>query len=368
MRIAFVHDYLTQYGGAERVLDVLYSTYADNPRHVYTSIVAPDELPPHMRDWPITTSPLTRLPFSNKTHRAWLPLYPRIFRNLGQTITDANVVVADSSAWSHHAHPPGNIPFVVYCHSPARFLHGDQQYLDASSIPFPLDRGIRTLFDRLRAQDVEAAQKPDRIIANSAAVEQRIRRVWNRESTVIHPPVLTARFHTSTALEPEPWFLVVSRLVPHKWVDRAIRASNRTGLPLRIIGTGRAEQSLRRIAGSQVAFRGMRPDAEVITDMQRCQALILPGIEDFGMTAVEAQAAGRPVIAACGGGALETVQDGETGLLVPVGDEDALAEAMHAAISRTWNRQAVMSKADQFDVRHFQRRMRSVVDDLAGDS
>jgi glycosyltransferase involved in cell wall biosynthesis len=363
LRIALVHDYLTQYGGAERVLDVLYATYADSPRQVYTSFYVPQQLPPPMRQWPVTTSALARVPFAARTHRAWLPLYPRIFRRLGKCI-DANVVIADTSAWAHHAAPPSGTPFIVYCHSPARFLHGDEHYLEAADMPAPLGWLSTHLFAWLRHQDVAAAQVPDRIIANSAAVQRRIRDVWHRDAEIIHPPIDTQQFRPTMEKPVQPWFLVVSRLVPHKWIDRAIRASNRSGLPLRIIGTGRAERSLKRIAGPQVEFMGALADQYVVDAMQQCQALLLPGVEDFGMTAVEVQAAGRPAIAAAGGGALETVVDGETGVLVPVGDIDALAEAMRRVSSRPWDTEAIQRHADRFDLRHFQARIRGVVDQV----
>jgi glycosyltransferase involved in cell wall biosynthesis len=319
-----------------------------------------------MRDWPVTASAVSRLPLASRTHRAWLPLYPWIFRHLGASITDADIVIADTSAWAHHARPPAGTPFLVYCHSPARFLHGDEHYLEAVSVPQPLQRVASPLFAHLRQLDVAAAQHPDRIVANSNAVRDRIREVWGREAEVIHPPIATDRFRPEAPLEIEPWFLVVSRLVPHKWIDRAIEASNLANLPLRIIGTGRAEQALRAIAGPQVEFLGQLPDREVVAAMQRCQALILPGVEDFGMTAVEDQAAGRPVIAAADGGALETVVDGETGFLVPVGDVEALAAAMHAAVGRQWHSCAIRENADTFDIRHFRHQIRAVVDEMTG--
>ena len=364
MRIAFVHDYLTQYGGAERVLEALYTTFADNPRHVYTSVFAPDRLPAHMRDWPITRSPASDVPLLGRAHRFWLPLYPTIFRRLGASITDADFVIADSSAWSHHAAPAADVPFVVYCHSPARFLYGDAEYLDAQPLSRLLGRLSEPMFAWLRRQDRAAAQRPDRILANSAAVRDRIQRVWGREADVVHPPTDTTRFRPKTPPNVQPWFLVVSRLVPHKWIDRAIAASNETGLPLHVIGTGRAERSLRAAAGPQVTFRGQVPDREVVAAMQQCQALILPGTEDFGLTAVEAQAAGRPVIAASGGGALETVRHGETGLLVPVGDVGALAAAMREVTRRTWDSNAIMAHAEQFDVCHFEQRIRAIVGEM----
>jgi glycosyltransferase involved in cell wall biosynthesis len=364
MRIAFVHDYLTQLGGAERVLEELYTTFADNPRHVYTSVVAPDRLPARMREWPITASPVNEIPLAGRAHRLWLPFYPAIFRRLGASITDADIVIADSSAWAHHAAPAGDIPFLVYCHSPARFLYGDEQYLEANPVTSLAGRVASPLFARLRRQDRVAAQRPDRIVANSAAVRDRIRRVWGRDAEIVHPPTDTARFRPESPPVVQPWFLVVSRLVPHKWIDRAIEASNRTGLPLRIIGTGRADRSLRDLAGPQVEFMGPLPDQHVVAAMQQSQALILPGIEDFGLTAVEVQAAGRPVIAAAGGGALETVRHGETGLLVPVGDIEAMAEAMREVSRRAWDSAAIIAHAETFDTCHFQKAMHIIVGEM----
>ncbi len=366
MRIAFVHDYLTQHGGAERVLEALYTTFADNPRHVYTSVVVPEHLPPAMRAWPITASPASNVPVLGRAHRLWLPLYPAIFRRIGASITDADIVIADSSAWALHAAPAGDAPFLVYCHSPARFLYGDEEYLDAQPLSRVMRRLSEPVFGWLRRQDRAAAQRPDRIIANSAAVRDRIRRVWGREADIVHPPTDTTRFRPTTAVDVQPWFLVVSRLVPHKWIDRAIAASNETGLPLHVIGTGRAERSLRAAAGPQVTFRGHVPDRDVVTAMQQCRALILPGTEDFGLTAVEAQAAGRPVIAAAGGGALETVRHGETGLLAPVGDVTALAEAMRQAELTCWDRDAIMANAERFDTRHFEERMHAIIAKITG--
>lgn len=366
MRIAFVHDYLTQYGGAERVLDVLYTTFADNPRHVYTSVIVPERLPAHMRTWPITPSPASDVPLLGRAHRLWLPLYPAIFRRLGTSITGVDIVIADSSAWALHAAPTDDTPFLVYCHSPARFLYGDEEYLGAQPLSRVMRRLSEPLFGWLRRQDRAAAQTPDRIVANSAAVRDRIRRVWGREAEIVHPPTDTARFRPDTPPEVQPWFLVASRLVPHKWIDRAIAASNETGLPLHVIGTGRAERLLRAAAGPQVTFRGQVPDREVVAAMQQCRALILPGTEDFGLTAVEAQAAGRPVIAAAGGGALETVRHGETGLLVPVGDVNAMAEAMREAERICWDGEAIMAHAQLFDTRHFEERMRAIVAEMTG--
>lgn len=346
MRVALVHDYLTQYGGAERVLEVLHSRFPEAP--VLTSTFAPDHLPETFRDWTIRTSSLDRIPGVQRSHRAWIPLYPAIFAQLGRSLRDVDAVIADSSAWSHHATPKGDVPMLCYCHSPARFLHGDQQYLSAG-------RGYRAArpilqagFGPLRWLDKRAARRVTRMVANSAAVAARIRDTYGIDVSVVHPPVDVERFAPTHSLPAEDWFLVVSRLVPHKWIDRAIVAANLSGHRLKIIGEGRGRNALERIAGPSVEFLGPRPDREVVAHMQRCQALILPGVEDFGMTAVEAQAAGRPVIAARGGGALESIQEGRTGLFFDIEDDRALAVAMDAALRMSWDRSTLISHAARF--------------------
>lgn len=351
MRVALVHDYLTQYGGAERVLDVLHTRFPEAP--VLTSTYAPDQLPERFREWTIRTSPLAQVPGFRRSHRAWLPLYPAIFAQLGRSIHNVDAVIADSSAWSHHAAPRGNVPMLCYCHSPARFLHGDQHYLAASG-------GYRTAkpvlgagFAVLRRLDRRAARRVTRMVANSAAVAARIRQAYGIDAAVVHPPVDVERFAPAQSVPVEDWFLVVSRLVPHKWIDRAIRAANQSGHRVKIIGEGRGRNALERLAGPTVGFLGPLPDHEVVAHMQRCQALILPGIEDFGMTAVEAQAAGRPVIAARGGGALETIREGTSGLLFDIDDDRALASAMDRATRISWEPAILIGHAATFDRRRF---------------
>ena len=362
MRVALVHDYLTQYGGAERVLEALHHHL---PRAtVYTSLYQADQMPPSWRCWDIRASVLTRIPGANGAHRLWLPLYPLIFRQLGRRIAEADIVIADSSAWSHHTRPASGAPVICYCHSPARFLYGDDDYLRATELPRITRPLVEALFGVLRRLDRRAARKVTRYVANSQAVRARIRAAYGVDATVIHPPVDVARFRPATPVTPEDWFLVVSRLVPHKWIDRAIRACTAAGLPLKVIGDGRARTSLERIAGPTITFLGELPDAEVVDHMQRCQALIIPGVEDFGLTAVEAQAAGRPVVAAGAGGALESIVPGRTGLFFDPRDEASLIAALREAQRIDWSSEAIQCHAARFDTAHFLERMDAVIRDV----
>lgn len=363
MRVALVHDYLTQYGGAERVLEVLHSMYPD--AQVFTSLYDADHLPPDLRDWDIRTSPLAKLPGAERTHRIWTPVYPQIFRQLGRSIPrDTDIVIADSSAWSHHAAPlSADIPLISYCHSPARFLYGDRDYLGATKLG-ALRPMANAVFRALRAQDQQAARRVTHFVANSNAVQERIRNVYDRDAEVIYPPIDTERFKPHAPVTPEDWYLVVSRLVPHKWIDRAVRASTAAQVPLKVIGSGRAEAELRAMAGSTVEFLGERTDAEVVDHMQRCRALILPGVEDFGMTAVEAQAAGRPVIAAGAGGALESVIDGVTGWHFNPADEGQLVELLLR--EENWDTDRIQQHAKTFGKEAFQGKMRAAVARVTG--
>ena len=361
MRVALVHDYLTQYGGAERVLEVLHKCYPDAP--VYTSLYDPAHLPASFRHWDIRVSPLGNVPGSARTHRLWTPLYPAIFGHVGfHSVRDADIIIAGSSAWSHHTRPRQNVPVICYCHSPARFLYGDPNYLRAAKIPAPLRPVSDGLFTALRWLDRRAAGRLAHVVANSESVRERIWNDWGVDSTVIHPPIDIDRFRPEEPVDAEDWYLVVSRLVPHKWIDRAVRACTTANKRLKVIGSGRAEHALRRIAGPTVEFLGERSDAYVVDHMQRCRALILPGIEDFGMTSIEAQAAGRPVIAARGGGALETVIENVTGLLFDPGDDDELVRLLHH--EHDWDSEVIQQHTQQFGTDVFLQKMNSVVQEV----
>ena len=351
MHTVLIHDYLTQYGGAERVLEALHAHYPESD--VLTSLYRPEQLPPAFKSWSIRTSVLGRLPGVSRTHRLWLPLYPAIFGALGRSIDRADIVIADSSAWSHHARPGSAVPTICYCHSPARFLYGDRDYLRATRGRHVMESLSHVAFGPLRWLDRRASRRVTRYVANSAAVAARIDRAYGITASVVYPPVDVERFRPASVMPAEDWFLVVSRLVPHKWIARAVRASNVSGYRLKIIGEGRALPALERIAGPAVEFLGALPDSDVVDHMQRCRALIVPGVEDFGMTAVEAQAAGRPVIAARGGGALETVVDGETGLFFDPDDDASLPGAMAIVVARPWDTGLILANAARFRPERF---------------
>lgn len=359
MRVALVHDYLTQYGGAERVLEVLKERFPEAP--VYTSLYDGANLPDHFQTWDIRQSPLALIPGATRTHRLWTPVYPAIFQWAGRQLGEYDLVVSDSSAWAHQANPGGRTIHVCYCHSPARFLYRDPHYLAPTGLPKAARPIAEFVFEPLRRLDKRAARRVTRYIANSAAVAGRIHDTYRIRADVLYPPVETARFRPMEPVPPEPWFLVVSRLVPHKWIDLAVRAATMGNLRLKVIGSGRALGDLKRLAGPTVEFLGPLDDVAVTDHLRRCQALVLPGIEDFGMTAVEVQAAGRPVIARAGGGALETIVPGETGLLFTDPTPESLLAAMRRCQEIEWEPELLLRNSARFDRARFLRGLDQII-------
>ncbi len=360
MRVALIHDYLTQYGGAERVLDAMHEQYPDAP--VFTSVLDLDALPPYYRDWEIHTSSMAKLPRVNRYHRGLLPLYPSAFRSFSEQLQSFDVVLSDSSAWAHHAQGASRAFHLCYCHSPARFLYGDSHYLRPASLPGPAKIAMPPMFASLRAIDRRAAVHIDRYLANSRAVSDRIRLAYDREAQVVYPPVDAERFFTGEQPSPEPYFLALSRLVPHKRVDIAVAACSRAGIPLKVVGTGRALADLQQIAGPSVEFLGWQSDDAVADLLRRCQAFILPGAEDFGITALEAQAAGRPVIAYAAGGALESVVNGETGLFFTAQSAASLHDAIDRFATIRWDSQRIRANALRFNRERFRQEIAGIVE------
>ncbi len=360
MKIALVHDYLTQSGGAERVLEALHGIWPDAP--IFTSLYDPAAFPHHWRSWDIRESPLGRIPGARHHHRALLPLYPLAFASFRRELRDYDVVLSDTSAWAHQAGTDRQVR-IAYCHSPSRFLWGDESYLSPARIPPPIRRAMDIGFGGLRWLDRRAALDLDVVVANSHAVARRVERVWGRTAGVIYPPIQTERFSPAHPDEIEPYALVVSRLVPHKRIDLAVDACTATGRPLKVVGSGPAEGRLRQRAGPSVEFLGQCSDEATARLMSRCRAFILPGQEDFGITAVEAQAAGRPVVAFRGGGALESVIEGRTGVFFSEATPESLGEALDTANQTHWSSDACRGNAMRFGTARFQQQMIEIVDD-----
>ncbi len=350
MQVALVHDYLNQMGGAERVLLAFHDLFPQAP--IYTSIYEPSRVDRRFHGMDIRTSRLQRLPFIKRHHQPFLPLYPFAFESFDLRAYD--LVISDSSAFAKGIVTSPDALHLCYCHTPMRWAWNYDEYVERESLGRIARLALPPFITFLRMWDYTTAGRVDYFIANSPNVAARINKYYRREAVVMPPPVETARFHLSPTRD--DYFLIVSRLIPYKRIDLAIQAFNQLKLPLRIIGGGRDLQRLRALAGPTIRFMGKLSDEDVRAQMARCRAFIFPGDEDFGLTPVEAQASGRPVIAYGSGGALASVVPGVTGLFFDEQTPDALAATVGAFRDEDFDPLAIRRHAEEFDLDHFTNR------------
>src|SRR5512136_1667825 len=324
MRMALVHDWLNQIGGAEDVLESLVEMYPGEP--VYTSIYAPEGMPPDYRAWDIRVTWMARLPGIHSHHQPYLPLYPLAFQSFD--LRGYDVILSNKSGFCHGVRAPLGATHICYCLTPTRYVWNLRDYCQREQLPALANALLPPVMALLRQWDYDAAQRVHHFIAISTEIQARIRRWYGRESGVIPPPVDTSGFQP--APKHEDYFLILSRLIPYKRIDLAIAAFNELGLPLVIAGDGRDQARLQALARSNITFLGRVDDARRAELMARCRAFIFPGLEDYGIAPVQAQAAGRPVIAFAGGGALDTVKDNVTGLFF----HEPTAPSLAAAVRR----------------------------------
>lgn len=359
-RVALAHDYLNQYGGAERVVEVLHRIYPDAP--VFTSIYDPDSMPPDYRSWDIRTSFLQHAPAIHRNHQPYLPLYPVAFKFL-RVNGDYDVLLSSSSAWGKGVSADPALLHICYCHSPMRFAWDFDHYAERERMDGFSRKLVQPILKRLRNWDRATARRVDHFIANSQTVQRRIEEFWGRESTVIHPPVDTGQVEPAASSDIGDYYLLISRLVPYKRFDLVIEAANRLAIPLKIVGDGRARAELEAMAGPTVEFVGRVSDEERNRLFARCRAAIFPAEDDFGIGQVEVQAAGRPVIALDRGGAQETVLDGETGVLFSPQTVDGLAEAVERFSRLEFSTERIVQHAEQFSRGRFESEIESFVAD-----
>jgi glycosyltransferase involved in cell wall biosynthesis len=357
MTVALVHDYLNQYGGAERVLEALHSIYPTAP--VYTSIYAPRTMPALYRGWDIRTSFMQRLPGVTKLHQLYLPVYPIAFETFDLTAYD--VVLSSSSAFAKGVITEAETLHVSYCHSPMRFVWNYHDYVKGEKMASKAARVLPLVLNYVRLWDEVSARRVDAYIANSQVVARRIRKRYGRTATVINPPVNTGLYRPNPGGAHEDYFLIVSRLIPYKRIDLAIEAFNRLGLPLKVVGKGRQEAELRALAKPNIEFVGSVSDAELKKLYAGCKAYIFPGQEDFGISPLEAQASGRPVIAYGAGGALETVVPGATGEFFTEQSVESLAEVISRFDDKSYDPQTIRHHAEGFDVEVFKRKIAAFI-------
>jgi glycosyltransferase involved in cell wall biosynthesis len=345
-RVALVHDFLVDIRGAERVFAAICDVWPQ--ADVFTAVYDEDGTEGRFAHRRIQTSFLQRLRPTARTFRTLLPLYPAAIESFD--LAGYDLVVSSSSAWAHGVIVEEDATHVCYCHNPFRYAWSEREST-LGTRGRPLRPALRWLFNRWRQWDWIAAQRVDRYLVNSDLTRRRVKRYYGRDSSVLPPPVETARFAPSDSLG--DYYLVVSELMFHKRIEVAVEAFNRLRRPLVVVGDGPELRRLRRMAGPTVRFEGRVPDRRVEELMRRARALVVTATEEFGIAAVEAQAAGRPVIALAEGGACETVIEGETGTFYDRPDADSLAAAVAAFDPLEVDPAACAAQAAGFDVARF---------------
>jgi glycosyltransferase involved in cell wall biosynthesis len=362
MRLALVHDWLNQIGGAEDVLATLVDLYPGRP--IYTSLYAPDLMPAFYRQWDIRTLWTDKLPGIHSHHQPYLLAYPAAWGglNLSTGVEAYDVLLSNKSGFCHGLQfDPARTVHICYCLAPTRYVWQLSHYVAREGLRKPVEWALRPLIERLKRWDYAAAQRVTHFIAISSDIQQRIQRYYDRDAVVIFPPVETERFQPVPAADVGDYFLIVSRLIPYKRIDLAIAAATRLNLPLKIGGKGRDRQRLQDMAGPTVEFLGFVPDDELPDLMARAKAFIFPGLEDFGITPVQAQAAGRPVIAYGGGGALDTVLPGVTGEHFGELSAESLMQVMQAFDPALYDPAAIRRHALKFDRLVFEQQISGYV-------
>ncbi len=357
MNIALVQDWLNQRGGAEYVLEVLHEMYPAAP--IYTSIYWRERMPLGYHAWDIRTTWMDRLPFIHRRHQPYLPLYPLAFRGLD--LSGCDIVISNKSGFAHWVRT-GAAPHICYCLTPSRYVWDFDDYVANERIPGVLRAALRPYIRRLQHWDRAAADRVEHFISISTEVQSRVRRCYGRESAIIYPPVETGR------LAPLPdisdYYLSLGRLVPYKRVHLAVEACSRLGVPLLVVGRGRDRERLEALAGPTVRFLGRVPDEDLPALFGRCRAFILPGAEDFAITPVQAQAAGRPVIAYRDGGALDTVVEGKTGAFFDAPTVESLMAALEGFDAGAFDPVDMVENANRFDVSVFRQKIGAYVESV----
>lgn len=360
MKIAIVHDFLNQYGGAEKVVEMMHEMYPDAP--IYTSVYLPNRMPDCFKKMDIHTSFMQKLPGLAKHYKKYFLLYPLAFHSFD--LSEYDLILSSSSSYAKGIKRQKKSLHICYCHTPARFIWRYDIYMQQEKVPYIVKKAIKfasKLF--LKKWDLHSNLQVDHFIANSDYIKTRINSTYSRFSTVIYPPVSIEQCSLSNKID--NYYFIVSRLNAYKKIDIAVEAFNQLNLPLIIAGNGPHKKQLESMAKNNVRFIGRISDEDLLKHYQNCKAFIFPGEEDFGITPVEAQACGRPVIAYGKGGALETVIDGETGIFF----KEQTAESLIAALKRfdtiknTFDPQKIRKNAERFSSDIFKEKYQHFVNE-----
>ncbi len=378
MKVALVYDRVNKWGGAERLLLVLHELFPNAP--LYTSVYNP-KTAPWASVFNVKTSFLNNFPFAALSHEYYALLMPLAFESF--SFDDYDLVISISSEAAKGIVTKPKTFHLCYCLTPTRYLwSGYNEYFANSSVRVLSKPAV----SYLKNWDLIAAQRADAYIAISKEVKDRIKKYYGREAEVVYPPVTILNpkseipfgpsFHSDESSERAgrgqnskqsqntKYYLVVSRLVPYKRIDIAIEACNKLKLPLVVIGTGSEEKKLKRIGGSTIIFVGSLTDAELVEYYKGCRALIFPGKEDFGLTVLEAQSFGKPVIAFKGGGTLETVIEGKTGEFFSRQTVDSLVALLKNFNGQKYSIKDCLKNAQKYSKQKFKREFMKIVQHL----
>ena len=356
MRVALVHDYLNQYGGAERVLEAFCQIFPKAP--IYTLLYDEKRTGSAFKNCQIKTSFLQKVPLVKSHHRPFLMLMPLAIEQFD--LSQYDLVLSDSASYAKGVITSPKALHICYCHTPIRYAWDDShRYIEEFGYSGPIKKIIPFFMNYIRLWDEQAAARVDKFIANSNFVSQRIRKYYHQESKVIHPPVKTDLFYLADKID--DYFLIVSRFLPYKRIDLAIEAFNQLGFPLKIIGDGPDRKRLEKISKGNIEFVGLVSDNKLKDYYAHCQAFIFPQEEDFGITAVEAMASGRPVIAYQAGGALETIKPEVTGLFFKEQTKKSLVEVLKKFNPNNFDPKVIREKAMEFDQEKFKQRIKEFI-------
>ncbi len=364
MKVALVHDWLTNQGGGERVLMALHKAYPEAP--IYTSVYNKEAMPAFSA-LDVRTSFLQRWPLAKTKHQIYPMLRTMAFESFD--FSGYDVVISSASAEAKGIVTRPETMHVCYLHTPTRYYWSDfAKYRNNSGfgILSPLVRAaMPSLVQKMRLWDYAAAQRVDHFIANSAYVAKRTKKYYRRDAEVIHPPIDASRFTIKDG--PKRGFVVVGRLIPYKRVDLAVAACTRLRLPLTVVGDGSELERLKAMAGPTIRFTGRLSDEDVAREMAEASAFLFTAEEDFGLTPVEAMACGRPVIAYGVGGATESVIDGETGMFFKEQTVDSLSSALQSFRPEDYDAASIRRHAEDFDEAVFIQKIKEFVETKLND-
>lgn len=358
MKIAIVTDWLPVYSGAEHVIHQLCQLWPNAP--VYTTVVNKQKIGP-LAQYNIKASKLQTLYKIVKKHQLLIMLMPKAMEQLD--VQEYELIVSSSHAVGKGIIPASNAVHVCYCHTPMRYAwEMEEDYLKDYGIPFFLRPIAKKAIAKLRRWDLTTAKRVDHFIANSTETAGRIKRVYGRESDVLLPPVDDHYFeHPLVPNESKSYYLAIGRLIPYKRFDLLIATANELKLPLKIAGTGQEEQRLKAMAGPTVEFLGFVPDETLPNLYANATALLMPQLEDAGITPLEAQACGTPVIAYGKGGALDTISNGITGIFFDAQTVESISAAINNFSNTAFNAEVIRTHARQFSATNFKKQLQIII-------